>query len=700
MGPNASRWPRSRGLWPSAWLLLVGMFLATAATVVALPTDVHEPLCVAVLDPLAAQLSCPCVKGYAQRDYRALASWLEAETGKKVTIGFGSSLSAAMKQAGSDRFDLAIGKFSVLAADAAALGMGAEPLCALANKQGSTDVCGLFVVAADDAAETVEDLFEYTFLVGPPEHVEKHELAVAALRVAGFPEPFDTVVCATCSDAAATLLDAPSDPPHVAVLSDYAEPLLEGCGTVPAGAVRVVGKTEPSPFIVACVPSSMDHALRDTLRRALLALSDQPEVCATLESKGGFVDWDLIGRDWPGWRGPRRDGFVPGLPTRLPDTATVVWRRTLARSGLGGVAAVGRHVVIGDRNDADTHDIFRCFDTETGETIWEHEYEARAALDYGNSPRATPLIENGRVHLLGAMGHLHCVTVESGDLLWKRHLVDDYRVPEAALSAWGYCSSPLIAAGRLVVNPGAPEASLVALNPATGADVWRSPGRPAGYASFIAVHPAAGRQIVGYDRESLGGWDLVTGARLWSLAPRSVDDFRVPTPVALVGKADPVRVAVSSETAGTAIVVIGDDGTATWDEGCHSDELACEMCTPVNVAGWLCGVRDRFVAIDCRGDAADIYEDEDDSFATYAAVVSGSANVLTVGNDARLTLHRLEQGVWSRSGQMNILDEPPVAAPLYAHPAFVGNRVFIRTDHELLCIVLAPPEAASAGAED
>jgi len=34
---------------------------------------------------------------------------------------------------------------------------------------------------------------------------------------------------------------------------------------------------------------------------------------------------------------------------------------------------------------------------------------------------------------------------------------------------WGVCSSPLTVDGRLIVNPGGPEASVVARDPASGA---------------------------------------------------------------------------------------------------------------------------------------------------------------------------------------------------------------------------------------
>ena len=35
-----------------------------------------QPLSLVVMDPLAAPLSCPCVQGYAQRQYEKLAEYL------------------------------------------------------------------------------------------------------------------------------------------------------------------------------------------------------------------------------------------------------------------------------------------------------------------------------------------------------------------------------------------------------------------------------------------------------------------------------------------------------------------------------------------------------------------------------------------------------------------------------------------------
>jgi hypothetical protein len=107
--------------------------------------------------------------------------------------------------------------------------------------------------------------------------------------------------------------------------------------------------------------------------------------------------------------------------TRLPAEPNILWELSLARAGLGGIAATEKFVIFGDRDVDDFHDVFRCLDAETGEQLWQVERLAIGSLDYGNSPRTTPLIaDNGRVYCLGAHGDLLCLNLTDGDVISNR----------------------------------------------------------------------------------------------------------------------------------------------------------------------------------------------------------------------------------------------------------------------------------------
>ena len=80
----------------------------------ALSAEETRPLTVVVLDPLAAPLSCPCVKGYAQRDYTRLETFLGRELQRTVKVYFAESLTVALEKKTAGQADLVIGPASVV----------------------------------------------------------------------------------------------------------------------------------------------------------------------------------------------------------------------------------------------------------------------------------------------------------------------------------------------------------------------------------------------------------------------------------------------------------------------------------------------------------------------------------------------------------------------------------------------------------
>src|SRR5690606_18127815 len=90
--PMFQRFQNPKSLISLACLLAFGTTAGGAAAPAAgeetKAADAASPLVVVVMDPLALPLSCPCVKGYAQRDYQKLAEALEAQLGRSVSLVF------------------------------------------------------------------------------------------------------------------------------------------------------------------------------------------------------------------------------------------------------------------------------------------------------------------------------------------------------------------------------------------------------------------------------------------------------------------------------------------------------------------------------------------------------------------------------------------------------------------------------------
>ncbi len=270
--------------------ILTALLLVTPAAFSAANAaeDTVAPLSLIVMDPLAAPLSCPCVEGYAQRKYEVLASHLETSLGRKVKLTFGESFAAALKKA-DGKADIVIGKDSVVRADTKAAKVAIQPLGYLTDKQGATTQYGMIVVNRDDPAKKVQDLDGYTIIFGPSEADEKHGAALKLLKAAKVKIPKTLTIDMACSDGACKVIDLGPKSKTAAVISSYAQPLLEGCGTIKKGDLRVVAKTEPVPFVTAFASTSLDAATRDQVSETLLGLATEPKVLEAMESLVGFL---------------------------------------------------------------------------------------------------------------------------------------------------------------------------------------------------------------------------------------------------------------------------------------------------------------------------------------------------------------------------------------------------------------------------
>ncbi|RIK76691.1 MAG: hypothetical protein DCC68_18805 [Planctomycetota bacterium] len=249
------------------------------------------PLVMIVMDPLAKPLSCPCVEGYAQRDYDKLAAALEKSLGRKIAVVYNDSLKAALKRKESGgTADIVIGKQSVVLADAKAAEVPLAKIAMLSGKDGATTQTGLVVVTKDDPAEKVGDLGGYAMYLGPAESDEKHAAAKALLKQSGVAIPDKVEIAAACDEGALEILELAKEGKRgFAVISSYAKPLLEGCGTIDKGAIRVVGETVAVPFIAAFVSEKLDAKTREAVTKAVLESTGDLTLRVALETKSGFV---------------------------------------------------------------------------------------------------------------------------------------------------------------------------------------------------------------------------------------------------------------------------------------------------------------------------------------------------------------------------------------------------------------------------
>jgi outer membrane protein assembly factor BamB len=360
----------------------------------------------------------------------------------------------------------------------------------------------------------------------------------------------------------------------------------------------------------------------------------------------------------------------------------VVWSKALNSRGLAGIAATRKHVLVADRTASDSGDLFRCLDAATGEDLWQLEYATTGTTkDYGNVPRATPLIRGDKVFTLGCLGNLHCLDLSSGKVVWAKHLARDFgaRVP-----TWGYCSSPLAVDGNLIVNPGAKKAAVVAIDCETGKVIWQSIGLPPAYGSFVVGTFGGVRQIVGYDEKSLGGWDPATGKRLWTMVPPLHGDFNVPTPIDADGK-----LVMATENNGTRLYDFDGNGVIKTVPVASNSDLVPDSSTPVLVGDKLFGCSGSLYCLDISKRLAARWNGEDDALAGYACAIASDRRVLVVTNHGELLLVDAEADRFTIVSRLRVF---PADSEVLSHPAIVGNRIYLRDMTRIVCVDLGSAE--------
>ena len=272
-------------------VLTAGVSLGCVAALPALGDDDTKlgDLTVVVMDPLALPLSCPCVKGYAQRKYEQLTEYLQSTLGVRVKLEFSESLVSALKEKTNGKADLVIGKHSVVLHDAKQAKREFDHVAMLTGKDGGTTQYGIVVVKSADKAKSLADLKGYRIFFGNEESTEKHAAAIELFKAAGVEVPSKLEMVSACDEGCTNILEFPESEHGVAVISSYAKPLLEGCGTVKKGDLRVIAETKDIPFVAAFVRSNLPADFKKKLTSALLEAGTNPKLCTALETKEGFV---------------------------------------------------------------------------------------------------------------------------------------------------------------------------------------------------------------------------------------------------------------------------------------------------------------------------------------------------------------------------------------------------------------------------
>jgi outer membrane protein assembly factor BamB len=268
----------------------------------------------------------------------------------------------------------------------------------------------------------------------------------------------------------------------------------------------------------------------------------------------------LTADDWPRWRGRNFDGiskennWLKQWPESGPKR---LWNAEVGVGWSSMSVANGRLYTMGNTEEVDS--VF-CFDAATGKVAWQHKYDCSSKDPNGYpGPRVTPTVDGDRVYSLSRHGHLFCLDAASGKVNWSKELPKGYN---AKVPTWGFSGSPLVEGGWVIVETGAPGASVVAFDKKTGAEVWKAGDDGVGYSSVIPFDHAGQRCLAVLSAAGIVGRGAKDGKELWRHPWKTSYDVNAATPIVKDG-----QVFISSGyNKGCALVDFREGGTKViWE---------------------------------------------------------------------------------------------------------------------------------------
>jgi outer membrane protein assembly factor BamB len=427
--------------------------------------------------------------------------------------------------------------------------------------------------------------------------------------------------------------------------------------------------------------------------------------------------------DWPQWLGPQRDGVwrEAGILDRFPTGGPKVRWRTPVGGGYAGPVVVKDRVYVTDRilppgvtnpanpfarDEVPGKERVLCLDESSGKVLWKHEYDCAYRISYPAGPRATPVVHEGKLYTLGAMGHLFCFNAADGKVLWSKNFVEDYK---ATVPLWGFAAHPLIDGDKLICLVGGKGSIAVAFDKNSGEEKWRAlsfekDGTELGYCPPMIFEVGGKRQLIIWHPESVNSLDPETGKLYWSEPFPVKANLTISTP-RLAGD----LLFLTSFYNGAMMLQLATDKPAArvlWrshvqsEQPDRTDTLNSIMPTPFIRDGYIYGVCS-YGELRClrAKDGKRVWmtlqatgaRDESERWANAFLVEHGDRFFL-FNEKGDLLIARLTPKGYEQIDRAHILAPTGKAAGrsiVWTHPAFANKSMYARNDKEIVCVSLA-----------
>jgi outer membrane protein assembly factor BamB len=396
---------------------------------------------------------------------------------------------------------------------------------------------------------------------------------------------------------------------------------------------------------------------------------------------------DFLGPDRDGmWEHPLFATDWNEAPPRL------LWKRPIGKGWSSFTVARG-HALTQQQIGDDEH--ITSLDLATGQDRWSHaDPQTRLLLERtenggaamgGDGPRATPVVHGNRVYTMGSTGVVNCLELETGRLVWSRHLLRDLG---SIAHRWGMANSPLILTNPPLVvfaGPEKPGPTLVACDLDTGETRWVSKGGGASYSSPRLVTLGGVEQIVSVNYTDLSGLDPETGRVLWS-HPWPLEFPKVGQPLLLSG--DRLLV-TASYGAGSLLLAVkrAPSGVFSVERIWKTTSLKTKFSTAAIIGNHAYGLDEGRLACIGLADGKRVWKKDKFGFGQH--LLFGEW-LLVQTEPGEVVIGKLGPEGFAESGRI-----PALSSMTWNIPTVAGRLLLVRNDREASAWLLPDlPEAA------
>jgi outer membrane protein assembly factor BamB len=417
----------------------------------------------------------------------------------------------------------------------------------------------------------------------------------------------------------------------------------------------------------------------------------------------------LEGGDWPHFRGPHFNGSsdATNLPVRFSPAENVRWSAEMPGPSAATPAVWRDRVFVSSTGAADKTLLALGFDRATGKELWRHQIAEGSERDnLSNYASPSPATDGKRVIFFYGQGDLAAFSPD-GQPLWRRSLAKDYG--EFAFQ-WTFATSPLLHGGKLYIQVlqrdepvngrgregGTLESYLLALDPATGKELWRQV-RPSeavaesreSFASPVPFVHEGRAEILIAGGDCLSGHEPATGRELWRWGtwnPTRIPHWRlVPSPAAgdgVILACAPKRDPIYALKAGGQGVL---PASALLWKSDQQRELTADVPTPLFYLG------DFFILSDLRKSLARVeprtgkvkWLIETPGNAKYEASPTGAdGRIYLLNFRGEVVVVDAADGQILHQAALGESGDDKTRSTVVA----AGSELFVRTHHKLYCL--------------